>query len=87
MDSTSPRLVLVTGCDTGIGRKLAESFRRARLDVYRTGLNPPRMGDLAKQGIRTLRLDVTNLREVSELQQAITQQGLRVNILVTVSAR
>ncbi|MEU4464996.1 SDR family NAD(P)-dependent oxidoreductase [Streptomyces sp. NPDC024017] len=70
---TTPLPVLITGCSSGIGRACALRMHRAGLTVYATARRPETLTGLAAEGIRTLRLDVTDeasMRAVVDLVEA-----------------
>ncbi|MFJ1745286.1 SDR family NAD(P)-dependent oxidoreductase [Streptomyces sp. NPDC088116] len=70
---TTPLPVLITGCSSGIGRACALRMHRAGLTVYATARRPETLTRLEAEGIRTLRLDVTDeasMREVVDLVEA-----------------
>ena len=52
--------VLITGCSSGIGRAAAISLHAAGLTVYATARQVDAMASLARQGIHTPALDVTD---------------------------
>jgi NAD(P)-dependent dehydrogenase (short-subunit alcohol dehydrogenase family) len=54
------RVVLVTGCSSGIGRATAERLAERGWTVYATARRPETLADLAAKGCRTLALDVTD---------------------------
>ncbi|MFI2631825.1 SDR family NAD(P)-dependent oxidoreductase [Streptomyces collinus] len=58
--TTDPNPVLITGCSSGIGRACALRMHRAGMLVYATARRPETLAPLAAEGIRTLRLDVTD---------------------------
>ncbi|MFI6933304.1 SDR family NAD(P)-dependent oxidoreductase [Streptomyces sp. NPDC050287] len=58
--NTRPDPVLITGCSSGIGRACARRMHRAGMLVYATARRPETLAELAAEGIRTLRLDVTD---------------------------
>ncbi|MDO0938291.1 SDR family NAD(P)-dependent oxidoreductase [Streptomyces sp. DG2A-72] len=71
---TTPLPVLITGCSSGIGRACALRMHRAGLTVYATARRPETLTGLAAEGIRTLRLDVTDeasMRAVVDLGHAL----------------
>lgn len=80
--TSSPRVVLITGCDTGIGRALAQAFKLQGLLVVATGLSLESMGDLAEKGIRTFPLDVTQKTDMDALLEQLRLAEITVDILV-----
>jgi NAD(P)-dependent dehydrogenase (short-subunit alcohol dehydrogenase family) len=54
------RVVLITGCSSGIGRATAQRLADRGWAVYATARRPEALSDLAERGCRTLALDVTD---------------------------
>ena len=54
------KVVLITGCSTGIGRATAERLVDRGYTVYATARRPESIADLGQRGCRTLALDVTD---------------------------
>ena len=64
------KVVLITGCSSGIGRATALRLSEAGWTVYATARRVGSIADLAEAGCRTLALDVTDeasMREAVEL--------------------
>lgn len=74
--------VLITGCSTGIGRALALAFRERGCTVYATARRPEQLDALAAQGIRPLRLDVTDPASIDALRAGLAAENIPVDILV-----
>jgi NAD(P)-dependent dehydrogenase (short-subunit alcohol dehydrogenase family) len=74
--------VLITGCSSGIGRAAAISLHAAGLTVYATARQVDSLADLARQGIRTLALDVTDETSMTEAVAAIEDAAGPVGVLV-----
>ena len=69
------RPVLITGCSTGIGRATAERLVDEGWNVYATARRPESIEELAKRGCRTLALDVTDERSMSEAVKEAERDG------------
>jgi NAD(P)-dependent dehydrogenase (short-subunit alcohol dehydrogenase family) len=86
------RAVLVTGCSTrpgispGTGRATALRLHRAGWPVYATGRDVDALEDLAREGITTLRLDVTDEKSMGEVVDRITDEHGSVGVLVNNAA-
>jgi NAD(P)-dependent dehydrogenase (short-subunit alcohol dehydrogenase family) len=65
----SGQAVLITGCSSGIGRAAATRLHEAGLRVYATARDVSALADLARIGIHTLPLDVT---DETSMRQAVT---------------
>ncbi|MDZ7730378.1 MAG: SDR family oxidoreductase [Natrialbaceae archaeon] len=64
---TRKRVVLITGCSSGIGQATAEAFLDEDWQVVATARDLNTIADLAEQGCRTRSLDVTNGEQVARL--------------------
>ena len=74
--------VLITGCSSGIGRAVAISLHAAGLTVYATARQVDALADLARQGIHTLALDVTDEASMTEAVAAVEEAAGPVGVLV-----
>jgi NAD(P)-dependent dehydrogenase (short-subunit alcohol dehydrogenase family) len=74
--------VLITGCSSGIGRAVALSLHAAGLTVYATARQVDALADLARQGIHTLALDVTDEASMTEAVAAVEEATGPVGVLV-----
>jgi NAD(P)-dependent dehydrogenase (short-subunit alcohol dehydrogenase family) len=74
--------VLITGCSSGIGRATAISLHAAGLTVYATARQVDSLAGLARQGIRTLALDVTDEASMTDAVAAVEQDAGPVGVLV-----
>ncbi|MFA7268410.1 MAG: SDR family NAD(P)-dependent oxidoreductase [Sterolibacterium sp.] len=79
---TQPKIVLITGCSSGIGAALAEEFHRLGHIVYATARQTATLGVLASRGIRTLLLDVTDPQSIAATFAAIRSEQGRLDLLV-----
>jgi short-subunit dehydrogenase len=82
IDGTRSVPVLITGCSSGIGRAAAISLHAAGLTVYATARQVDSLADLARQGIHTLALDVTDGASMTDAVAAVEQEAGPVGVLV-----
>jgi NAD(P)-dependent dehydrogenase (short-subunit alcohol dehydrogenase family) len=76
------KVVLITGCSTGIGRATAERLALAGHIVYASARRPESIEDLKERGCRTLALDVTSEESMSAAVAAIEEAEGAVGALV-----
>lgn len=90
--ATGSRAVLITGVSSsggpssGSGRATALRLHQAGWPVYATGRNLDGLKDLADEGIRTLRLDVTDEESMVEAVDVITEEHGAVGALINNAA-
>lgn len=77
-----PRVVLITGCSSGIGRATAELFAAHGWTVYATARRRSSIEDLAAAGCRLLELDVTDPASCAAAVAAIAADGESIGVLV-----
>ena len=78
----SKQVVLITGCSTGIGRALAEEFNRQNFTVYATARRIDTLSELKKIGIHTLKLDVTDGKNINQVVAQIAKGQGKIDILI-----
>jgi short-subunit dehydrogenase len=78
----SKKVVLITGCSSGIGRALSEEFHRRGYRVIATARRVETLDALKNQGIGTQTLNVTDLQETNRVVRAILESEGRIDILV-----
>lgn len=76
------RIILITGCSTGIGKALAEAFIRNNDLVYATARNPETLKPLAALGAQAARLDVTDGENIKMVLARIQAEQGRLDLLV-----
>ncbi|TMK67568.1 MAG: SDR family NAD(P)-dependent oxidoreductase, partial [Actinobacteria bacterium] len=76
------RVVLITGCSTGIGRATAERLAGHGHTVYATARRPESIADLEEKGCRTLALDVTDEGSMHTAVAAVEEAEGAVGALV-----
>ena len=77
-----PRIVLITGCSSGIGAALAREFHRRDHIVYASARRPETLEPLAREGIRTLALDVNDDVSIAAAMQHIEGNEGRLDLLI-----
>jgi NADP-dependent 3-hydroxy acid dehydrogenase YdfG len=77
------KVVLVTGCSSGIGKATAARLAASGWTVYATARKPETLGELERAGCRVLALDVTDGESmeaaVAEVEKAEGAVGVLVN--------
>lgn len=77
-----PKIVLVTGCSSGIGRKLALQLNEKGHKVYAGGRRWESVKTLQDLGITPIELDVSSTEQCNEGVQTIVSQHGRIDLLV-----
>lgn len=80
--SPKSRVVLITGCSSGIGRASAERLAGAGWTVYATARRPESIAELESRGCRTLALDVTDEASMSAAVAEVEREHGAVGALV-----
>lgn len=81
MGETS-KVVLITGCSTGIGRAAAERLRDAGHTVYASARDISAIEDLGARGMKTLALDVTDEASIVTAVAHVVGDAGRIDVLV-----
>ena len=76
------KVVLVTGCDSGIGYATAERFARAGWTVYATGLDEDALAPLTDLGCKTRELDVRWPGQAERVVAEILTEAGHIDVLV-----
>lgn len=80
--SHTHRVVLITGCSSGIGRATALRLVRAGWTVYATARQVSDLAELARAGCHTLALDVTSEASMVEAVRTIEAAHGAVSVLI-----
>ncbi|PZV06789.1 MAG: hypothetical protein DCF21_22370 [Leptolyngbya sp.] len=75
-------VVLITGCSSGIGKALCQTFYRRGYRVVATARQLEAMDDLKACTIMTLPLNVTNSAGIRQVIKAVLAQEGRIDLLV-----
>ncbi len=76
------RVVLITGCSSGIGRATAVHLARTGWRVYATARRPSSIADLEGKGCRILQLDVTDETSMREAVATVEAEHGSVGALI-----
>ncbi len=76
------RVVLITGCSTGIGRELVREFAGHGCRVVATARKPGVLADLASERVRALALDVTDAASIAAAVADVLAAEGRIDVLV-----
>ncbi len=75
------KIILITGCSSGIGAALALEFHRRGHTVFATARRPAALAPLAEKGIRTLAIDVNDDASIAAAA-VIESEGGQVDVLI-----
>jgi NAD(P)-dependent dehydrogenase (short-subunit alcohol dehydrogenase family) len=76
------KVVLITGCSSGIGAATARRLNQAGHIVYASARRPETLAELAAAGCRTLPLDVTDEDSMVAAVGRVEQEQGRLDVLV-----
>lgn len=76
------KIVLITGCSSGIGKALAVAFADRGYRVWATARNLDSIKELAEKGIKTASLDVTQGDQAQSVVRQMLEDEGRIDILV-----
>lgn len=82
MANEGSKVVLITGCSSGIGRATALRLVKAGYTVYATARRVESIRELQQAGCRTLALDVTDDASMTAAVRAIEAEHGAVDVLV-----
>lgn len=80
--SETPKVVLITGCSSGIGAETAAHLAAHGYTVYATARRPETLSALAAKGCHSLALDVTDEASMSAAVAAVEAEHGAVGVLV-----
>jgi len=78
----TPKVVLITGCSTGIGAETASHLADHGYTVYATARRPETLSALEAKGCRTLALDVTDEASMSAAVATVEKEEGAVGALI-----
>ncbi|MDF0732848.1 SDR family oxidoreductase [Pseudomonas entomophila] len=71
--------VLITGCSSGIGRALADTFRDAGFEVWATARKAADVTQLASAGFTARQLDVNDAQALAQLAEELPNLDMLIN--------
>ncbi len=76
------RVVLITGCSSGIGRALALEFHARGHIVYASARRPEALAELAQRGLKTIALDVNDSASIGQVINQLRSEAGRIDVLI-----
>jgi NAD(P)-dependent dehydrogenase (short-subunit alcohol dehydrogenase family) len=76
------KVILITGCSSGIGAALALEFQQRGHCVYATARKPESLAPLAAKGVHTLPLDVDDDDSVGRAMDVVRREQGHLDLLV-----
>lgn len=80
MDSN--KVVLITGCSSGIGRALADEYLRLGYQVYASARKLDSLDNWQAEKLHKVALDVNDAKSISQVMQQIKQQQGKLDCLI-----
>ncbi|MFB4393448.1 MULTISPECIES: SDR family oxidoreductase [unclassified Pseudomonas] len=74
--------ILITGCSSGIGRALADTFRDAGFDVWATARKASDVEQLSAAGFTARQLDVNDPQALARLAEELTERDAGLDMLI-----
>jgi NAD(P)-dependent dehydrogenase (short-subunit alcohol dehydrogenase family) len=81
-NTNTPKVALVTGASSGIGKAIALQLIEDGLTVYVAARRVEKMRDLEQLGAIALKMDITQEKDIKQIVQQIEQEHNGVDILV-----
>ncbi|WP_443191663.1 SDR family oxidoreductase [Pseudomonas indica] len=75
-------VVLITGCSSGIGRALAETFQASGYRVWASARRDEDLAALAEAGFTAVPLDVNDAEAVTRLANRLAEEAGRLDVLI-----
>ena len=82
MTETSDRVVMITGCSSGIGRSMAQQVLKRGDRGVATARRPETLSDLVDERCHVKRLDVTDAESIEAAVSAAIDWAGRIDVLV-----
>ncbi|MBF7729647.1 SDR family oxidoreductase [Pseudomonas sp. N040] len=78
----SAPVVLISGCSSGIGRALAETFRAAGYQVWAGARKAADLEQLSAAGFHAVALDVNDAQAITQALQRLASEAGRLDVLI-----
>ncbi|WP_286784457.1 MULTISPECIES: SDR family oxidoreductase [Pseudomonas] len=78
----SQPVVLITGCSSGIGRALADTFKRGGYQVWASARKSEDLASLESAGFNAVQLDVNDASAVHRLAERLLKNAGRLDVLI-----
>ena len=82
MATDNQRVVLLSGCSSGIGRARAREMVQRGQRVYATARRPETLDDLSRSSVPTLALDVTDRGSIERAVATVIEREGRIDMLI-----
>ena len=82
MSKQNSKVVLITGASSGIGFDAAQTLARQGHKVYAAARRVELMEPLKREGVKVLRMDVTERQSMEEGVKAVLDMEGRIDVLV-----
>ncbi|MCG8619903.1 MAG: SDR family oxidoreductase [Desulfobacterales bacterium] len=79
---TQPKVVLITGCSSGIGKALSIALHDRGCRVVATARRPETLADLKAKGMAVYGLDVTDADQAKQVVETVVKDEGGIDILV-----
>ncbi len=76
------KVVLITGCSSGIGKALCEEFHQKGCRVVATARRLETLDELKSQGMEVEQLDVNNNEEINRVVETVIEREGKIDILI-----
>ncbi len=80
--NTEKKVILITGCSSGIGRALAKAWHAKGEIVYAGARDTASLSQLSSAGMHALKIEVTSENDLRQALQTIEKEQGRLDVLV-----
>ncbi|MFM2416309.1 MAG: hypothetical protein RL385_1032, partial [Pseudomonadota bacterium] len=80
--SATQKVILITGCSSGIGRALSLELAERGCRVFGSARDPNTLQELVARGAQTLALDVTDPASITRAVERVVREAGRIDMLI-----